>query len=100
MEPIAVIFPLAKGTDTVVDPAFAREYEACEALEDFEVVLCNTEDCIAGDTLVIDRTADRKTTYSLLRTPPTWRTTYDRVERALKHKGFKLVVNWSGHRQY
>ena len=100
MEPIAVIFPSLGGDPLSVDPRFAAEYEACSANSSYEVALCNIEDCIAGDALVVDKVSSRKATYSLLRTAPTWRTTYERIEQALKHKGYKLIVNWNGHHRY
>ena len=100
MDRITVIFPFADGDSSCIDPRFEREYEACKADDAFEVVLCNIEDCIAGDELVVDRASPRKTTYCLLRTVPTWRTKYGRIERELKRKGYKLIVTDEGRYHY
>ena len=96
MNPIAVILPLADGDSSCVDPRFARDYEACMSNDAFEVALCNIEDCLAGDELDIDQVSPRKATYSLLRTAPTWRMNYSRIEHELKRKGYKLIATDGG----
>lgn len=92
MEQIALLFESSAENPNVVDSVWYNEWSAAKELPQFDVHLFNYEAYLNGEELICDK-APRHDMPTLLRSHPTSKENYKRLEHGLLSLGYRLLTD-------